>query len=280
MRKIAVSTMVTNLVSMVGVDSFLTAESTAAVRSFNRFGKLAWDRTAWPFNSVISQIIPDLRVRSVQVGDGGSSYTSAPTVAFSGGGGSSAAATATINADGEVNGIAVTNNGTGYTGIPTVSLSSGGGSGATATASMLSYIDFGTTISEIFRVTDNDPYGSLHSNELAFKNISDASGSSEYGEAILPDRASNAPVWVYFRSGFPGYASDSTIFPYVFSEYATVGSYGDWLQSDGQTDKAQVIYQQAEAILQSELDKLERQEGQQVQPIQFITYGTTAVSSA
>ena len=49
MRKIAVSTMVTNLVSMVGVDSFLTAESTAAVRSFNRFGKLAWDRTAWPF---------------------------------------------------------------------------------------------------------------------------------------------------------------------------------------------------------------------------------------
>ena len=39
MRQIAVSTMLTNLVSMVGVDSFLTAESTAAVRSFNRFGK-------------------------------------------------------------------------------------------------------------------------------------------------------------------------------------------------------------------------------------------------
>ena len=120
MRKIAVSTMLTNLVSMVGVDSFLTAETTAAVRSFNRFGKLAWDRTAWPFNSVISQVIPDLRVRSVQVGSGGASYTSAPTVAFSGGGGNSAAATATINADGEVNGVAVTNNGTAFTGVPTV----------------------------------------------------------------------------------------------------------------------------------------------------------------
>ena len=279
MRKIAVSTMVTNLVSMVGVDSFLTAESTAAVRSFNRFGKLAWDRTAWPFNSVIAQIIPDLRVRSVQVGSGGASYTSAPTVAFSGGGGNSAAATATINADGEVNGIAVTNNGTAFTGVPTVSFSGGGGSGATATASMLTYIDFGTTISEIFRVTTNDPYGTASTSELAFRNIQDASGSSEYGEAILPDQASNAPVWVHYRAGFPEYASDSSVFPYVFSEYAIVGAYGDWLQADGQTDKAQVIYQQAEAILQSELDKLERQEGQ-TQPIQFITYGTTAATSA
>jgi len=279
MRKIAVSTMITNLVSMVGVDSFLTAESTAAVRSFNRFGKLAWDRTAWPFNSVISQIIPDLRVRSVQVGSGGSSYTSAPTVAFSGGGGNSAAATATINADGEVNGIAVTNNGTAFTGVPTVSFSGGSGSGATATASMLTYIDFGTTISEIFRVTENDPYGTSSTSELAFRNIQDASGSSEYGEAILPDRASNAPVWVHYRAGFPEYASDSTVFPYVFSEYAIVGAMGDWLSADGQQDKAQVIYQQAEAILQSELDKLERQEGQ-TQPIQFITYGTTAATSA
>ena len=270
--------MVTNLVSMVGVDSFLTAESTAAVRSFNRFGKLAWDRTAWPFVSRITQVIPDVRVRSVQVGSGGASYTSAPSVAFSGGGGSSAAATATINADGEVNGIAVTNNGTGYTGTPTVAISGGSGSGATATASMLTYLDFGTTISEIFRVTENDPYGTGTTSDIAFKNVY-VTGASEYGEAILPDRTSTAPVWVYYRAPYPEYASDASDFPYVFSEYAVIGAYGDWLQADGQTDKAQVIYQQAEAILQSELDKLERQEGQST-PIQFITYGTTAVSSA
>ena len=134
MRQIAVSTMLTNLVSMVGVDSFLTAESTAAVRSFNRFGKLAWDRTSWPFVSRLSQVIPDVRVRSVQVGSGGSGYTSAPTVVFTGGGGSSAAATATINSDGQVNGVAVTNNGTGFTSAPTISFTGGSGSGATATA--------------------------------------------------------------------------------------------------------------------------------------------------
>ena len=127
MRPIAVSVMLTNLTDMIGVDGLLsngsTNETTAAVRSFNRFGKLAWDRTAWPLATRISQVIPDVRVRSVQVGSGGASYTSAPSVAFSGGGGSSAAATATINSDGEVNGIAVTNNGTGYTGTPTVAIS-------------------------------------------------------------------------------------------------------------------------------------------------------------
>ena len=278
MRPIAVSTMLTNLVSMVGVDSFLTAESTAAVRSFNRFGKLAWDRTAWPLATRISQIIPDVRVRSVQVGSGGSSYTSAPSVSFSGGGGNSAAATATINSDGEVNGIAVTNNGTAFTGVPTVSFSGGGGSGATATASLLTYIDFGTTISEIFQVTENDPYGSGSVNNIAYKNVY-VTGNSEYGESILPDRSSTAPVWVYYRSPFPGYASNATDFPYTFSEYAIVGAYGDWLQADGQTDKAGVIYQQAEQIIQTELDKLERQEGQTT-PLEIITYGTTAATTA
>lgn len=278
MRHIAVSTMLANLVSMVGVDSFLAAETTAAVRSFNRFGKLAWDRTSWPLASRLTQVIPDLRVRSVQVGNGGASYSSAPTVGFSGGGGNSAAATATINADGQVNGIAVTNNGTAFTGVPTVALTSGGGSGATATASMLSYIDFGQDISEIFRVTSNDPYGSSSSSELAFKN-NYVTGSSEYGEAILPDHNSTAPVWVYYRAPFPGYASDSSVFPYIFSEYAITSAYGDWLQADGQTDKGQVIYSQAEQILATELDKLERQEGQN-SPIQFITYGTTAATSA
>ena len=278
MRQIAVSAMLTNLVSMVGVDSFLTAETTAAVRSFNRFGKLAWDRTSWPITSRLTQVIPDVRVRSVQVGSAGASYSSAPTVGFSGGGGNSAAATATINSDGEVNGIAVTNNGTAFTGVPSVAITSGGGSGATATASMLSYIDFGQDISEIFRVTENDPLGSSTANEIAFRNTF-VTGNSEYGEAILPDRSSTAPVWVYYRAPFPGYASDSSVFPYIFSEYAILGAYGDWLSADGALDKAQVIYSQAEQILATELDKLERQEGQN-SPFTVITYGTTAVSTA
>lgn len=64
---------------------------------------------------------------------GGSGYTSAPTVAFSGGGGTGAAATATVT-DGKVTAITISNAGSGYTSAPTVSLSGGGGSGAALTA--------------------------------------------------------------------------------------------------------------------------------------------------
>ena len=263
---------------MIGVANLLTVESDAGVRSFNRFGRLAWDRTSWPFASRISQIIPDVRVRSVNVGSGGSSYTSAPTVSFSGGGGSSAAATATINSDGEVNGVAMTNNGTGYTGVPTVSFSGGGGSGATATANLLAYIDFGTTISEVFRVTEQDPYGSNNSSEIAFRNIY-VTGSSDYGEAILPNRSATSPVWVYYRSPFPTYASGASDFPWELAEYVVLGAYGDWLAADGQGEKANAIYQQAESVLQVELDKLERQEGQS-RPLLIETYGTTIATTA
>jgi len=277
MRVVAVSTLTDNLKNMIGVANLLTVESDAGVRSFNRFGRLAWDRTSWPFASRISQIIPDVRVRSVNVGSGGSSYTSAPTVSFSGGGGSSAAATATINSDGEVNGVAMTNNGTGYTGIPTVSFSGGGGSGATATANLLAYIDFGTTISEVFRVTEQDPYGSNNSSEIAFRNVY-VTGSSDYGEAILPNRSATSPVWVYYRSPFPTYSSGDD-FPWELAEYVVLGAYGDWLAADGQGEKANAIYQQAESVLQVELDKLERQEGQ-TQPLLIETYGTTIATTA
>jgi len=273
-RVTTVSGMRTSLTQMIGVDSLLSAETDASTRSFNRFGRLAWDRTAWPFVSRLTQIIPDLRVRSIDVGSGGSSYTSAPTVTVAG----AATATATINSDGEVNGIAVTANGTGYVSAPAVSFSGGSGSGATATANMLSYLDFGTTISEVFRVTDKDPYGGSNFSDIAFRNIF-VTGSSDYGEAIMPNRSSTSPVWVHYRIPFPSYGGSATDYPWVFSEYAIIGAYSDWLTADGQTEKAQVALQQAEQVLQVELDKLERQEGQS-QPILIETYGTTIASPA
>jgi len=72
-------------------------------------------------------------VAAVKVVSGGSGYTSAPTVSFTGGGGSGAAATANVSG-GVVTSITVTAGGTGYTSVPTVSFSGGGGSGASATA--------------------------------------------------------------------------------------------------------------------------------------------------
>jgi Tfp pilus tip-associated adhesin PilY1 len=72
------------------------------------------------------------QVTAVNLTTGGSGYTSAPTVGFTGGGGSGATATATISQG--VSGITITSGGTGYTSAPSVTFSGGGGSGAAATA--------------------------------------------------------------------------------------------------------------------------------------------------
>lgn len=67
---------------------------------------------------------------------GGSGYTTAPTVNFSGGGGSGATAVATIS--GAVDSITITNGGTGYTTAPTVTIAAptSGGTAATASATI------------------------------------------------------------------------------------------------------------------------------------------------
>lgn len=75
------------------------------------------------------------QVQTIIITNGGTGYTSAPTVSFSGGGGTGAAATANITA-GVVTSITITNRGSNYTSLPTVSFSGGGGSGAAATADL------------------------------------------------------------------------------------------------------------------------------------------------
>ncbi|SNB47985.1 multicopper oxidase domain-containing protein [Geobacter sp. DSM 9736] len=81
-------------------------------------------------------------VSSVTLTNGGSGYTSAPTVSITGGGGRGATAVATVDLTpgsptfGRVTGIDVTSVGSGYTSNPTVSITGGGGSGASATAAI------------------------------------------------------------------------------------------------------------------------------------------------
>src|SRR5712692_7337321 len=73
-------------------------------------------------------------VASLTLTNGGSGYTSAPTVIISGGGGSGALATTTLG----VSAVTVNNGGGGYTSIPPVSFSGGPGSGAAATIGTMS----------------------------------------------------------------------------------------------------------------------------------------------
>jgi hypothetical protein len=102
-----------------------------------------------------------------------------------------------------------------------------------------------------------------HADEVAFRVEFSSTEVADYGQVTLVDRSSTKPVFILYRKPFENYTSTSTDFLYIFSEYATYGAYGDFLAADGQTDKAQVAYQQAESLLLVELDKLERQQGQQ-----------------
>lgn len=72
-------------------------------------------------------------IAGARITNGGNGYTSAPNVAFSGGGGSGAAGTAIIES-GAVTGIIITNPGYGYTSVPNIAFSGGSGNGAAATA--------------------------------------------------------------------------------------------------------------------------------------------------
>ena len=72
-------------------------------------------------------------ISGVRITNGGTGFTSAPTVGFTGGGGSGAAGTAIVDA-GAVVRIVITNPGVGYTGVPTVTFTGGGGTSSAGTA--------------------------------------------------------------------------------------------------------------------------------------------------
>lgn len=92
-------------------------------------GYFIWDGTTFFLAGGISPVI--------DITNGGSGYTSAPTVSFTGGGGTGAAATAVVEG-GVVTEVVVTAPGTGYTSTPTVVFSGGGGGvSVAATASLM-----------------------------------------------------------------------------------------------------------------------------------------------
>lgn len=74
-------------------------------------------------------------LRNLALSSGGTGYTSAPAVSFTGGGGTGATAVATVVA-GVVTNLTITNPGTGFTSTPTVVFTGGGGTGAAATATV------------------------------------------------------------------------------------------------------------------------------------------------
>jgi hypothetical protein len=139
----------------------------------------------------------DNGVSTISVTNLGTGYTSAPTVAFAGGGGSGAAGTA--NLTNGVGAIAVTTGGTGYTVAPTITLSApqtAGGIQATATATV--------SAGAITAFTVTNP-GSGYT-AAPTVTISGA-GSGGVGTATLTGRVGSVTI----TSGGTGYISAPTI---------------------------------------------------------------------
>ncbi|MBH2008258.1 MAG: hypothetical protein I8H71_01025 [Xanthomonadaceae bacterium] len=80
-------------------------------------------------------------VSAINITAGGTGYSTAPTVAITGGGGTGATATAQVSG-GVVTGVTITNPGSGYTTNPTVAFTGGSGTGAAATAVRAAEPDF------------------------------------------------------------------------------------------------------------------------------------------
>ncbi|MBA6132818.1 MULTISPECIES: phage tail tube protein [Pseudomonas] len=95
----------------------------------------------WSDGTAVPTAIAAGSLERVAVTDGGSGYTSAPTVNITGGGGTGAAATAVVDG-GEVVAVNITNPGAGYTGTPVIAFSGGAGTGAIAVGEVSDEPDF------------------------------------------------------------------------------------------------------------------------------------------
>jgi len=98
--------------------------------SSNNLAKLYKTAPSWPAGTTFP-LTPG--TSNVQITSGGTGYTAAPTVSFSG---SNQTATATAVISNQVTSFQITNGGSGYITPPTIVLSGGGGSGATAVCSI------------------------------------------------------------------------------------------------------------------------------------------------
>ena len=130
MTLIDIATYVCNLVNKTDDTSKTRCKEFIRQHHENVINSALWretidvEQTTLPFDGRLTQIILD---------NGGTGYTSTPTISFTGGGGSGATADCEIGG-GAVTKIYIQNAGTGFTSAPTVVFTGGAGSGAAATA--------------------------------------------------------------------------------------------------------------------------------------------------
>ena len=156
MTLLEIATYICNLVGKT--DSTSVTRCKEYVRQHHQ---LIYDSALWRESLVVDRVTtePDGRIIYLELTNGGSGYTAAPTVGFTSTTGSSAAATAKLFND-SVGEIVLTNAGQNYEDNPTVTFTGGSGSGAAATAYASGYSDqliLPQNISQVLAITaDNE----------------------------------------------------------------------------------------------------------------------------
>lgn len=105
-----------------------------------------FDHDGQPGGTISGFIVPPRvtgAVTTITLTNGGSGYTSTPSVNFTGGGGGTGAAAMARVSGGRVTSISIINGGNGYTSVPNITITGGGGSGASATATFGDEINVG-----------------------------------------------------------------------------------------------------------------------------------------
>jgi hypothetical protein len=127
----------------------------------------------------------------------------------------------------------------------------------------------------VFRIHKADPSSTRYPDEYTFFTELDSGGFPSV-KIIEPTALDSINVYVTYRkdlrgeinsgSATSGYygdeAGDEQNIPNIFFEYMVQGAYADFLRGDGQTEKATVEEQNAEALLIQEID-LVREQGRQ-----------------
>jgi hypothetical protein len=143
----------------------------------------------------------------VVIVNGGTNYTSAPSVRFEGGGGSGATATATVDPVSKtVTAVTLTNPGSNYTSAPQILLEGGGGSGAIATAvRRTSGGNLSAGIVAITVVNSGEKYASAPTVAL-----SGGGGSGATAVATI-NPATGRVLSIQVTNGGAGYTSDPAV---------------------------------------------------------------------
>tara|TARA_R110002012_G_C11594576_1_gene606607 strand:- start:321 stop:1499 length:1179 start_codon:yes stop_codon:yes gene_type:complete len=180
MTLLQIATYICNLVGKT--DSTSVTRCKEYVRQHHQ---LIYDSALWRESLTVDRVTtePDGRIIYLELTNGGSSYTSAPTVGFTSTTGSNATATAKLFND-SIGEVVLTNAGHNYEDNPTVTFTGGAGTGAAATAYASGYSDqlvLPQNISQVLAITaDNEE---LIPSEIITQFMADPSSINEKGNA-------------------------------------------------------------------------------------------------